>query len=73
MLIPMHVEIIFVNFPSMLTHQQHIIKKSNYVNPFVNVARYNSKNFFDNMMQSFRRYLKDKKEQDNPKVTNSLK
>ena len=41
----------------LLTHRQQIQNPSNEANPFVNIVSYNSKRLFENMLQSFRRYL----------------
>ena len=57
MVIPMSAGTIFTYSGFMLSHRQQIYKRNNSVRPFVNIVSYNSKRLFNNMMESFRRYL----------------
>ena len=45
----------------LLTHRQYIHNFSDEANPFINTVSYNSKRLFENMLQSFRRYIGDNK------------
>ena len=45
----------------MLTHRQQLNKSRNDNNMFVNVVSYNSKRLFSNLMESFRREIKEDK------------
>ena len=56
---PMEIGTLFVYSEFLLTHHQQIHNLSCDTNPFVNVVSYNSKRLFENMLQSFRRYLGD--------------
>ena len=58
-IIPMDIGISFVYSGFLLTHHQQIHNLSCDTPPFVNVVSYNSKRLFENMLQSFRRYLGD--------------
>ena len=57
MIIPMDIGCVFTYSGFLLTHRQQIHNESSDVVPFVNVVSYNSKRLFENMLQSFRRYL----------------
>ena len=58
-IIPMEVGTTFAYSGFLLTHRQQIHKFSEDATPFTNVVSYNSKRLFENMLQSFRRYLGD--------------
>ena len=58
-IIPMEIGTCFTYSGYLLTHRQQIINPSDEANPFVNIVSYNSKRLFENMLQSFRRYLGD--------------
>ena len=58
-IIPMEIGTSFVYSGYLLTHHQQIHNLSYDTNPFVNIVSYNSKRLFENMLQSFRRYLGD--------------
>ena len=58
--IPMETGTTFAYSGFLLTHRQQIHKFSEDAAPFINVVSYNSKRLFENMLQSFRRYLGDK-------------
>ena len=58
-IIPMEIGTSLVYSGFLLTHCQQIHNLSCDTNPFVNVASYNSKQLFENMLQSFRHYLGD--------------
>ena len=61
LIVPMDVGTILTYSAYLLTHRQQIYNQDSEVIPFVNIASYNSKRLFENMLQSFRRYLgKDK-------------
>jgi len=61
-LIPMDIGTVLTYSGFLLTHRQQILNEDSEVVPFVNIASYNSKRLFENMLQSFRRYLgEDKK------------
>merc|ERR1711915_236127 len=63
MIIPMNIASLFTYSGFLVTHRQQIHNPSDEVVPFVNVVSYNSKRLFENMLQSFRRYLgEDKRE-----------
>ena len=55
--IPMTIGTIFTYSGFLLTHRQQIRNKSTIDKPFVNIVSYSSKRLFENMMESFRRYL----------------
>jgi len=55
--IPMTIGTIFTYSGYLLTHRQQILNKDLNQKPFVNIVSYNSKRLFENMMESFRRYL----------------
>lgn len=57
MIIPMDIGSYFTYSGFLLTHRQQIRNENSSVTPFVNVVSYNSKRLFENMLQSFRRYL----------------
>jgi len=57
LVIPMSVGTTFTYSGFMLSHRQQIYRGNNSVRPFVNIVSYNSKRLFNNMMESFRRYL----------------
>ena len=59
LIIPMDVGTCFVYSGFLLTHRQQIQKFSEEANPFINIMSYNSKRLFENMLQSFRRYIGD--------------
>ena len=44
---------------SLLTHRQEIYKKSTDYPEFVNTVTYNSRVFFEHMIESFRRYINE--------------
>ena len=56
-LIPMEIGTVFTYSGYLLTHRQQIYNECSDVIPFVNIVSYNSKRLFENMLQSFRRYL----------------
>ena len=58
-IIPMEIGTSFIYSGFLLTHHQQIHNLSYDINTFVNVVSYNSKRLFENMLQSFRRYLGD--------------
>jgi len=63
MIIPMNIGSLFTYSGFLVTHRQQIHNPTDEVVPFVNVVSYNSKRLFENMLQSFRRYLgEDKRE-----------
>ena len=55
--IPMTIGTIFTYSGYLLTHRQQIQNKSATDKPFINIVSYSSKRLFENMMESFRRYL----------------
>ena len=55
--IPMEIGTIITYSGYLLTHRQQIRNKDSEVPPFVNLVSYNSKRLFENMLESFRRYL----------------
>ena len=55
--VPMYVGTILVYSGFLLTHRQQIRNKDAQFPPFVNMVTYNSKRMFENVMESFRRYL----------------
>ena len=55
--IPMEIGTIITYSGYLLTHRQQIRKKDSEVPLFVNLVSYNSKRLFENMLESFRRYL----------------
>ena len=55
--ISMSVGTMFAYSGFLLTHRQQIRNKDSQFKPFVNIATYNSKKLFENMMASFRHYL----------------
>ena len=57
--IPMEIGTSFVYSGYLLSHRQQIHYGSENCDPFVNIVSYNSKRLFENMLQSFRRYLGD--------------
>ena len=57
--IPLTVGTILTYSGYLLIHCQQILNKDSNSNPFVNIVSYNSKQLFENMMESFRRYLGD--------------
>ena len=59
-IIPMEIGTTFVYSGFLLTHRQQIHNFSGDTVPFTNVVSYNSKQLFENMLQSFRLYLGDK-------------
>ena len=62
MVIPMDIGISFTYSGYLLTHRQQVHNESQDEHPLVNVVSYNSKRLFENMLQSFRRYIgEDKK------------
>ena len=58
-IIPMDVGTSFTYSGYLLTHRQQIYRQSDDVPEFMNIVTYNSKRLFENMMQSFRRYLRN--------------
>ena len=58
--IPMKIGTTFAYSGFLLTHRQQIFNFSEDAAPFTNLVSYNSKRLFENMLQSFRRYLGDK-------------
>ena len=44
----------------LLTHRQQIYRKSDDHPHMVNIVTYNSRTFFEHMMESFRRYINNK-------------
>ena len=61
LIIPMEVGTCFTYSGYLLTHRHQIHNPNDEANPFVNIVSYNSKRLFENMLQSFRRYLGDDK------------
>ena len=59
LIIPMNVGTSFVYSGFLLTHHQQIQNLNEDTHPLVNIVSYNSKRLFENMLQSFRRYLGD--------------
>ena len=59
LIIPMNVGTSFVYSGFLLSHHQQIQNLNDDTHPFVNIVSYNSKRLFENMLQSFRRYLGD--------------
>ena len=59
MIIPMDVGTVFTYSGFLLTHRQQILNETSSAPPFINIVSYNSKRLFENMLQSFRRYLED--------------
>ena len=59
-IIPMDIGTCFTYSGFLLTHRQQIHMLSKQANPFLNIVSYNSKQLFENTLQSFRRYLGDK-------------
>ena len=57
--IPMDIGTCFIYSGFLLTHRQQIYMLTDQANPFVNIVSYNSKRLFENILQSFRRYLGD--------------
>ena len=57
--VPLTVGTILTYSGYLLTHRQQILNRDSNLNPFVNIVSYNSKRMFENMMESFRRYLGD--------------
>ena len=57
--IPFTVGTILTYSGYLLTHRQQILNRDSNSNPFINLVSYNSKRLFENMMESFRRYLGD--------------
>ena len=55
--IPMEIGTVFTYSGFLLTHRQQIRDRDDQELPFVNLVSYNSKRLFENMMESFRRYL----------------
>ena len=43
----------------LLTHRQQIHNETVDASPFINVVSYSSKRLFENMLQSFRRFVGD--------------
>ena len=58
-IIPMEIGTTFAYSGFLLTHRQQIHNFSEDAVPFTNFVSYNSKRLFENMLQSFRRYLGD--------------
>ena len=57
--VPMCVGTILTYSDYLLTHRQQICNKDPNAKSFVNIVSFNSKQLFENMMESFRRYLGD--------------
>ena len=57
--VPLNVGTILTYSGYLLTHRQKILNKDPNQNPFINIVSYNSKRLFENMMESFRRFLGD--------------
>ena len=57
MIIPLEVGTSFAYSGFLLTHRQQIYNESDEKPPFVNIVSYNSKRLFENMFESFRRFL----------------
>ena len=55
--IPMVIGTSFAYSGYLLSHRQQIHNETTDMAPFVNIAGYNSKRLFENMLQSFCRYL----------------
>ena len=55
--IPMVIGTSFIYSGFLLSHRQQILNEDENIPPFVNTVSYNSKRLFENMLQSFRRYL----------------
>ena len=58
-IIPMDIGTCFTYSGFLLTHRQQIYMLTDQANPFFNIVSYNSKRLFENILQSFRRYLGD--------------
>ena len=58
-LIPMNIGTYFIYSGFLLTHRQQIYMLTDQAYPFLNIVSYNSKHLFENILQSFRRYLDD--------------
>ena len=56
-IIPMDVGTSFTYSGYLLTHRQQIHNQNLNEQPMVNFVSYNSKRMFENMMQSFRRFI----------------
>ena len=65
MIIPMDVGTVFTYSGFLLTHRQQIHNETSSAPPFINIVSYNSKRLFENMLQSFRRYLEDNEKKKN--------
>ena len=57
MVIPMEIGTPFAYSGYLLSRRQQIHNETTDMLPFVNIASYNSKQLFENMLQSFRLYL----------------
>ena len=55
--LPMTIGTMFTYSGYLITHRQQIRYKDSNEKPFVNIVSYSSKRLFENMMESFRRYL----------------
>ena len=55
--VPMEIGTIISYSGFLLTHRQQIRNRDSKAAPFVNLVSYNSKRLFENMMESFRRFL----------------
>ena len=57
--VPMKIGTVLTYSGYLLTHRQQIRNEDLDVSPFVNIVSYNSKRLFENMMESFRRYIRN--------------
>ena len=55
----MNIGTCFIYSGFLLTYRQQIYMLNDQGNPFLNIVSYNSKRLFENMLQSFRRYIGD--------------
>ena len=63
MLINLYLGVIFTYSGYVLTHRQQLNRNLNESEDFINIVSYDSKRFFCNIMESFRRDIKEDKKQ----------